>query len=40
MNSYNKYSKHISDKQCTTDDNLMVTKEDFMNAMSESFIIK
>ncbi|XP_060844894.1 peroxisomal ATPase PEX6 [Rhopalosiphum padi] len=31
---------HINDKQCATDDNLMVTKEDFMNAMSESFIIK
>lgn len=30
----------ISDKQCATHDNVMVTKEDFMNAMSESFILK
>ncbi|KAE9525240.1 hypothetical protein AGLY_014308 [Aphis glycines] len=30
----------INDKQCATHDNVMVTKEDFMNAMSESFILK
>ncbi|XP_025198028.1 peroxisomal biogenesis factor 6 [Melanaphis sacchari] len=31
---------HINDKQCAIDDNIMVTKEDFMNAMSKSFILK
>ncbi|KAF0763210.1 peroxisomal biogenesis factor 6 isoform X1 [Aphis craccivora] len=30
----------INDKQCAIHDNIMVTKEDFMNAMSESFILK
>ncbi|CAI6357793.1 unnamed protein product [Macrosiphum euphorbiae] len=31
---------HINDEQCATDENLLVTEEDFMKAMSESFILK
>ncbi|XP_060857550.1 peroxisomal ATPase PEX6 [Metopolophium dirhodum] len=31
---------HINDEQCASNENLLVTKEDFMKAMSESFILK